>query len=55
MHCGFEKYTPVAATSGKAVSAVFIAKLRVVDMANNDFLTFGGEGRGIWTFYFLFF
>jgi hypothetical protein len=44
MHCGFEKYTPVGATSGKAVSAVFIVKLRVVDTANNDVLMFWGEG-----------
>jgi hypothetical protein len=40
MHCGFEKYTPVGVTSGKAVSTVFIVKLRVVDMASNDVLTF---------------
>jgi hypothetical protein len=47
MHCGFEKYSPVGATSGKAVSPVFFTvKLRVVDMANNDVLSFGEWGFG---------
>jgi hypothetical protein len=32
VHCGFEKHTPVAATSGKAVSSVFFTeKLRLTD------------------------
>jgi hypothetical protein len=40
MHCGFEKHTPVTATSGKAVSTVFFTeKLRVTD---------NGEERRFW-------
>ena len=35
MHCGFEKYTPLAATYGIAVSAAFFAvEVRVAETAN---------------------
>jgi hypothetical protein len=41
MHCGFEKHTPVAATSGKAVSSVFFTeKLRVTENGDQRLFLF---------------
>jgi hypothetical protein len=57
MHCGFEKYTPVAATSGMAVSAAFftveVREMRVADTSNNAILFCGlRKGWAICTFNF---